>query len=179
MLLLACAMLPMPMRVTAQQAVSSAPKAAPALQPVSLAHCYWHFLMYQNHLDARGAELAAQGKDGSALSGHLQSALGFSDADFAIVRASSARLAGEVNALNTKAAGIAAAKSPGGAVQLQALVTEREGNINAEVAYLRSALGPAKTAKFEAFIVQLLSPKSVAVQVTAPPSQPATAGAQP
>ena len=164
----------------AQLAPNSTPLVTPVqLKPVSLVHCYWHFLMYQNHLDLRAAEQTAQGKTGGLLSSHLQAKLGLSDADFAPIRSSSNRLAAEVNALNAKAAAIVAAKSPKAGAQLQALKAEREVDINAEVAYIRGALGPVKTGAFETFIVQMFSPKTAAVQLTAPPPTPATTGVQP
>lgn len=165
----------------AQQSVQgqSGPAKSVQRRPVTLEHCYWHFLMYQNHLDSKGAERMAQGQDGRSLSGQLQATLAFPDTDFAPIRASSARLAAEVNALNGKAAAIVAAKSPTASAQLQALTMEREADINAEVAYLRNVLGPAKTAAFEAFIVQMFAPKTVAVQVPAPSSKSVPVAVQP
>jgi len=163
-----------------QQASNPAlPVPAAQLKPVSLAHCYWHFLMYQNHLDVKAAEQTTQGKSNSLLGSHLQIKLGLTDAEFAPIRTSSKRLAAEVNALNAKAAAIVAAKTPTSGAQLRALTAEREADINAEVGYLRGSLGPTKTAAFEAFIVQMFSPKTVAVRLTGPPHTSAGTGAQP
>lgn len=171
--------LPRPAKAQQPAQGQSSPTKSVQHRPVTLEHCYWHFLMYQNHLDSKGAERMAQGQDGRSFSGQLQATLAFPDADFAPIRASSARLAAEVNALNGKAAAIVAAKSPTSSVQLQALTMEREADINAEVAYLRKALGPAKTAAFEAFIVQMFAPKTVAVQVPVGSSQSTPAAVQP
>jgi len=155
------------------------PATAAQLKPVSLAHCYWHFLMYQNYLDVKAAEQTTQRRASGLTGTHLQIKLGLTDAEFAPIRTSSKRLAAEVNALNGKAAAIVAAKTPTSGAQLRALTAEREADINAEVMYLRGALGPAKTAAFEAFITQMFSPKTVGVRLTAPPPTSGATGVQP
>jgi len=145
---------------------------------VSLSHLYWHFLLYQNHLDSRAAEQAQKGKDGRLLSSHLQTELGFSSVEFGHIRVSSVRLSAKLTALNERAAVIVAHKDPNGSAQLLALMAERESAINVEVAYLRDALGPSKTATFEAFLIQMFSPKPLAVKVP-PSSETSSQGVQP
>ena len=54
--------------------------------PVSLPHQYWHFLVYQNHLDSLATQREQQGRDGSYLRNHFQQKLGLTDAQFALVR---------------------------------------------------------------------------------------------
>lgn len=127
-------------------------------QQPSLAHLYWYFLSYQNHLDRVAAAQEAQGKDGTLLSGIMQVRLGFSDADFAYIRTSSVRLTAEVQALNVQAAAIQA----GGATstsqaQLSALTTQREADISAEISYLQQNLSSAKITTLENFLYQLFS----------------------
>lgn len=147
----------------AQQQQSSSGLSQPA--SLSLPHLYWHFLIYQNHLDREAAAQAAIGKDGSWLRNHFQQKLEYSDADFAAIRTSSARLTAEVNALNAQAAAImAAGHSSTSIAQLKALTATREADINAEVAYLRQTLSPEKIAKFEALLVQLFSTKNVVLK---------------
>lgn len=136
-------------------------------RPASLPHLYWHFLAYQAHLDEKAAALAKQGKDATTMRNYLQTNLGFTDADFAPIRASGGRLSTEVKALNAQAATIVTAgPTPTSRAQLQALTQQREAYVNAEVATLRQALPPAKVAAFEAFITKMFSPANA----TAPPA---------
>jgi hypothetical protein len=148
----------------------------PHWQPVSLAHLYWHFLAYQNHLDTEAAAKVTQGQDGSGLRNHLQVRMGFSDADYAPIRISSARLAAELTPLNAQAAEIrSAGPSSANSAQMQALTVQREAAINAEISYLKQTLSPAKIMAFEAFITQLFSPANGVFH--APPSTGQTAPA--
>src|SRR6266478_3630227 len=50
------------------------PKSQKERAPLS--HLYWHFLLYQNHLDRAAADHEQQGKDGRWLSNHFQKQLG-------------------------------------------------------------------------------------------------------
>lgn len=72
--------------------------SAPALMTLR----YWWFLSYQHHLDVVAAQFEASGKDASNLRNALQKQLRFSDADYEPVRASSERLAAEVQSLYTE-----------------------------------------------------------------------------
>jgi len=149
-------------------------------QPVSLPHLYWHFLVYQNHLDTVAAAQSAQGQDGSWLSGDLQRRMGFSDADFAPIRASSVRLSSELQALAAQATAIqTAGASSSNSAQLKALATQREADINAEIASLKQALSPAKITAFETFITQFFAPKTLTYQITPASGQAAPAAVQP
>ncbi|HLJ29311.1 MAG TPA: hypothetical protein VKY85_21570 [Candidatus Angelobacter sp.] len=76
-------------------------------QRPSVPHLYWHFLMYQNHLDRAAAAHEKQGKDGSWLRNHFQQRLGFTDEQFAPVRTAAQRLAPEITAIKAKAVAIA------------------------------------------------------------------------
>ena len=137
-------------------------------KPVSLAHLYWHFLMYQNHLDTRAMEEASKGKDVSMMRGYLQKAAGLSDTDFAPIRISSARLSGEIKSLNMQALAIQmASQTPTTQSQLKALALEREADINAEVSYLKGTLPSEKTTALEAFLTKFFSPANA---VARPPS---------
>ena len=150
------------------------------LRPLPLAHLYWHFLVYQNHLDTVAAAQSAQGQDGSWLSGDLQRRMGFSDADFAPIRASSVRLSSELQALAAQATAIqTAGASSSNSAQLKALATQREADINAEIASLKQALSPAKITAFETFITQFFAPKTLTYQITPASGQAAPAAVQP
>jgi hypothetical protein len=71
--------------------------------PPSLPHLYWHFLLYQNHLDRAAAAHEQQRKDGNWLRNHFQQRLNFSDAQFAIVRQTAQRLEPELKEITSKA----------------------------------------------------------------------------
>lgn len=145
-----------------------------AAQPVSLAHLYWHFLEYQNHLDTRAAAISAEGKNGSGMRHILQRNLGFSDANFASIRASSVRLTAKVKALDRRAAVIRAGDpSSSNLRQLKALTIERETDINVEISSLKQNLSPAKIAALEAFLTNFFSPNNAVSR----PLSPATASA--
>lgn len=149
------------------------------LRPVSLPHLYWHFLVFQNVLDSKAAELEAHGKDGRTLRNDLQMRMGFSDSDFAPVRASSVRLSSELKVLDAQAATVrAAGRSPANAAKLKALAAQREAYINAEISALKRALPPERIAVFEAFITRFFAPKPVRVEIIAP-SEQTTPAAQP
>jgi hypothetical protein len=72
-------------------------------RPASVPHLYWHFLMYQNHLDRAAAAHEKQGKDGKWLRNHLQQRLGFTDSQFAPIRTSAQRLEPQVVDIRAKA----------------------------------------------------------------------------
>lgn len=128
-------------------------------KPLSLAHLYWHFLVYQNHLDTKAAALNAQGIDGSKMHNYMQNRLGLSDTDFTAVRTSSVRLTAEVNALDAQAATIlVGGHTSTSYAQLSALTVQRETDINAEISYLKQLLSPAQIAALESFLTSFYAP---------------------
>jgi len=157
---------------TAQQ-----PSGAPS-QPmqVSLAHLYWHFLIYQNYLDTVAANQPAQ----SWLRNDLQAKMQFSDADFAPIRTSSRRLSANVKVLDAQAAAIhLAGVTSNSRNQLKALTGQREAAINAEIAYLAIALSTQNKARLEAFLVQFFSPNNAVRRQSPSTGQTAPAAVQP
>ncbi len=70
---------------TKSQQLPGQPPAPGTFQPkpIPLPHLYWHFLVYQNHLDTTAAAHESQGKDGQWLRAYLQKKLAFSDSEFA------------------------------------------------------------------------------------------------
>lgn len=128
------------------------------IRPVPVEHLYWYFLLFQNHIDTRAAELDAQGKNGTVVRNHLQRSLGWSDADFTPIHDASVRLAAKAKDLHAKnQAIIAAGKSSSSPNRLRALASQRDAALNAEVSYLRSTLPPDKVVAFEAFLARLFS----------------------
>jgi hypothetical protein len=147
-------------------------------KPVPLPHLYWHFLVYVNVLDTKAAELEAQGKDGSQLRNDLQTRTQLTDAEFTPVREASRRLSTEIKALNAQAtAGNATGGTRPNPDTLRALATQREADINAEIAYLTQSLSPQKKASLDAFITQFFAPKQLSIKIPAP-VQPAPAAVQ-
>jgi hypothetical protein len=128
--------------VSAQTTAGSAgssqttPPLAPTIRqprPVSLAHLYWHFLQYQDHLDTRAAAMVAQGHDAGNMRGYLQQRLNLTDSDYVAIRASKKRLVSEIQALDAQARQIVAGgPTPTTRSQLAALTVQREADINAE-----------------------------------------------
>jgi hypothetical protein len=170
--ILACVLLmrASPCHILAQQptafSVSPIPHRSTSSQPVSLPHVYWHFLIYQNHLDLKAKELQSHGKDGRFFRDLFQTKLAWSDADFAPIRESSVRLAAEVSRLDEQAAVIRLGATPTSSSQLETLATQREADINAEITYLKQKLSPEKIKALEAFLVPYFAPKTLSV----PPS---------
>ena len=165
--LLACAS---PNRIEGQVAPAQRPPVLTnrSLQPLSLPHLYWHFLVYQNHLDSKAAAITVEGQDGNGMRNLLQKKLGFSDADFAPIRTSSARLTAEVQALDAQAVAIrAAGPSSTSFDQLHALTGQRETEINAEISYLKQNLSPGKMHALEAFLTTFFSPNNAVLRPTA------------
>jgi hypothetical protein len=134
------------------------PKRAPE------SHLYWHFLLYQNHLDRVAAIRDKQGKSGEPLRNHFQQRLHFTDAQFAIVRSEGLRLETELNTVNAKVKPIVAqdrewiklhgrsAGPPPGHPQVQQLQKEHEAVIGNSVERLNRALGAETATKFQSFI---------------------------
>jgi hypothetical protein len=127
--------------------------------PLSLAHLYWHFLMYQNHLDTKAAANAALGQDSGGLRNHLEQGVGFSDVEFAPIHVSAARLASEISALDARAAAIKSGQiTPSTYVQLTALTQQREADVNAEIGVIRQALPPDRVQRLESFLTTFFAP---------------------
>jgi hypothetical protein len=147
------------------QQAQSQPSTAPQLQPVPLAHLYWHFLIHQNDLDTFAAKLTAEGKEGQALRNYLQTKLGFSDGDYAPIRTSSQRLAAELVPINTQLKSLHGSAS--NASQIQSLISQRETYIGNEVYNLSIELSAQNKAALEAFMRNFFAPKSVSAAVPA------------
>ncbi len=154
-------------------------KKSSQVRPLSLPHLYWHFLVYVNHLDTKSLEVDAKGKNGSLMRNYLQGKLGFSDADFAAIRASSIRLTAEVKDLDAKALAVQkAGASSSNLDQLKALTLKREADINAEMSYLKQTLPPDKLTAFETFMTQFFSPANAAPRPPSMAGKPVSAEVQ-
>ena len=163
----------------------SVPTVAPSGQqtPVPLPHLYWHFLMHQNHLDRVAAQREKEGKDGTWLRNYYQQKMRLTDPQFAPVRETAVRLEAELNEIDAKVKAIIdaaharyprALKSPKDLPpvppELYALRDEHEAVIAREVGGLKSALGPDRSAKLEAFLQHDFAP-NVTVHLVAHPQR--------
>jgi hypothetical protein len=147
------------------------------IRPVSLSHLYWHFLVYQNHLDTKAADLGAHGKDGSGLRNLLQKKAGLSDTEYAPIRISSVRLTANVKDLDKQAVAIhTAGASSSSRDQLKVLTVQREAAINSEISFLKQNLPPDKIKTFEAFLTQFFSPANAVPRPTLVTGKPAANG---
>jgi hypothetical protein len=161
----------------AAQAAPTQPSASSQLQPVSLPHLYWHFLIHQNELDVLAAQLTAQGQDGDALRNDFQTQLGFSDADYAPIRTSSQRLAAELAPIDAQLKALKG--SPGSAGQAQALIAQLESYVNNEVYNLSIELPAQNKAALEQFMRQFFAPKSISATLPAASGSAAGQAVQP
>jgi hypothetical protein len=147
------------------QQTQSQPNSTSQLQPVSLPHLYWHFLIHQSELDAFAAKLDAQRRGGDAIRNNLQRQLGFSNADYAPIRASSQRLATELKPIETELRSIEGpAWNPN---QAATLIAERETYIDREINTLSTELSPQNKAALERFMTQFFAPKNISAVIAA------------
>jgi hypothetical protein len=136
---------------------------------MTLPDLYWHFLIVQNRLDAEAAALAAKGEDGSWLRDSNQKGLGFTDDEFAIVRAAAQRLEPELRALDMQAKAVRAAwreryraqfpfprgaPPPPAPPELHELQRQRKELIESEAAKLREELGPELAARMDDYLTR-------------------------
>lgn len=160
-LLALCAL---PLQVTGQ-ALQSQPSPSSQLQPVSLPHLYWHFLIHQSELDAFAAKLTAKGQDGQALRNDMQTRLGFSDADYAPIRTASQQLTAELQPIESQLKALqGSAWSPN---QVRALIAQRETYIRNAVYTLSIELSPQNKAALESFMTAFFAPKNVSAAISA------------
>jgi len=116
-------------------------------------------------LDRVGADLEKQGKDGGDFKDHFQRKLGFSDAEFALVRAAALRLEARLNEQDAKAKAIidaihsqhpkqlsSPAELPPFPPELAQMQKERDAIINHEVDNLRASLGAKQAAKLDGLV---------------------------
>ena len=175
----ACLLVSFANMVQAQSASTQLAPRPPLMQgastEVSLPHLYWHFLMYQRHLDSTAAEREKQGKGGGWLRDHVAQRLDFTDSEFTPVRESSMRLEKALAEIDAKAMAIVTADhGPHSKLivsadvrtahleQLRQLNQERETAIVDEITRLNDALGPDDAAKLKDYVQKEFSPKVTA-----------------
>lgn len=140
--------------------------------PVPQSHLYWHFLMYQNHLDRVAVQREKQGKNGDWLRDLHQIGLGFTATQFAPIRAAGVRIETEIKEIDAQAKAIIDAdhaahpSMPGiprewrtAPPELKALSQKREEVLTTEISNLQLTLGPELAARLDAYIQSHIAPK--------------------
>jgi hypothetical protein len=153
-------------------------------KPVSVPHLYWHFLIYQHHLDQLAVEDEKQGKDGGWLRSYLQSKLSMTDEEFQPIRESADRLDSAITSLNAEASAdvsaYKAARSKEGSSswsaqqyrqKLKELTGQRDAAINKEIDTLNAALSPDAAQKLQDYIKNTFS-KNVSIVRVSPNQEP-------
>jgi hypothetical protein len=170
----------------------------PKISQAPMSHLYRNFLLYQNHLDRAAADRESHGQDGSGLRNLLQVRLGFTSAEFSIVRAKGLRLESELKDVNTRmmtAANQYRASSARASLQTQVpliapaalndLVKEREDLLQQEMEDLNRQLGPEASAKLQSVVEQIFSLDPAQHRIVRPktpahfPTQPSQPKVQP
>ena len=70
--------------------------------PVPLSHLYWHFLMYQHHLDQKADQLEKDGQSGAVVRSFIQSKLNMSDISYEPIHRAADRLSASMVDLNAR-----------------------------------------------------------------------------
>jgi hypothetical protein len=137
-----------------------------------MSHLYWHFLMYQNHLDQRAAEMEKEGKSGTSVKSFLQGKLNMPDNRFELIHQAARRLSASMSDLNARAEKLRAkliethpSKSiPPTSEQeqlrsaLQMLNDEREAILLREMDRLDNELATEDRARFREFMLRTIAP---------------------
>lgn len=154
--------------IRAQTTQSPSPQRAST--GVSVAHLYWHLLMWQNHLDQAAANHERAGRDGTWLRTYLQTRLGFNDDQFRPVRLAAQHLQATIAGLNAQAQTIvkqqgvlrderllSASDSHSDLPELTELTQLREAAINRQIAQMNAALGPVNSERLRIFVVRVFA----------------------
>lgn len=143
----------------------------PSQVSVSVARLYSFFLIHQSVLDDVAAKLQANGRDGNPLRNDLQNRLGFSDTEYAPIRASSQRLVKELNPINAQLKALPYTSANAG--QARALIAQREALIYKEINNLTAELSPQNKVTLEKFMAQFFAPKPLRFRAQQSAVQPA------
>jgi hypothetical protein len=147
---------------------------------VPLSHLYWHFLLHQHHLDKVAAEREKQGRDGRWLRNYYQQKLGFSGADFEVIRQAAQGLQSELDDLDAEVRTVTQAERarhsrvlaspndlPPVPPRLIELRDKREALIERHANNLKIALGARASAKLDNYLENEFAP-NVRVQPVDP-----------
>ncbi|MGA3325505.1 MAG: hypothetical protein ABSF45_13620 [Terriglobia bacterium] len=140
-----------------------APLATP--RPVPPSHLYFLFLMSVNRSDRLADRRDKQGRSGDWIRNSSQNGLGFSDEEFAPIRATAQRLEAELKELDAQAKAVIDADhaahplQPETHAEVQALQEQHKADLESEVAKLRHALGPSAADRLDIYVQTHIDPK--------------------
>ena len=122
--------------------------------PVPPAHLYYIFLMAVNHDDRLADQHMKQGKDGEWLRNLKEDDLGFTDEEFAPIRAAAQRLEAELMKIDAMKQAINDARHAAHPLppELKALRQQNYDAVESEVTALQRALGPNAAARLDLYI---------------------------
>ena len=151
-------------------------------KPVPLDHLYFHFFVYQVHLDQVAAEHEKQGKDGRWLRDHFEKELGFSDGELGTIRATAVYVTEQVKILNDRAVGIISSDvfaprdingqrklTLSGVDRLKLLNQDREDLLKTQIANLNRHLGPTASQTLEHYLLTRVATQTSVVKGQTPP----------
>ena len=133
---------------------ATAPAPVVMLDPVPVAHLYASFLLGVDHNDRLAEQHKGQGRNAELSWNFLQNELGFSDEEFAPIRATAHRLEGELKDIDARrqAVGVSRQTPHPLSPELLALRQQHDNDVANEVADLRRALGPHAAAKLDSYV---------------------------
>lgn len=140
-----------------------APLATP--RPVPPSHLYFLFLMSVNRSDRLADRRDKQGRSGDWIRNSSQNGLGFSDEEFAPIRATAQRLEAQLKELDAQAKAVIDADhaahplQPETHAEVRALSEQHKADFESEVAKLRHALGPSAADRLDIYIQTHIDPK--------------------
>ncbi len=140
------------------QIAGPVPPPMGARGPVPLSHLYWNFLRSVVRYDRMADQREQRGGQAGHLRDFQQQQLGFSDEEFAPVRATAQRLEAEIRDLDAQAKAFMAARhaesplQPDTQAQLHDLQADRQAAFAKEVADLRRQLGPSAADRLDVYI---------------------------
>jgi hypothetical protein len=164
------------------------PSLSPVLSSsnsVSLQHLYWHFLMYQHHLDQKANEMEKEGNSGAVVRSFVQAKLKMSDSQFEPIRRAADGLSMSLADLNTRAQQlrslyIQSQPAKEGSLtseqqkihdQLKSLNDERENLITNQMNKLDNELAVNDRAALREYLTNEVAPSVITVKRPKPASQ--------
>jgi len=135
--------------------------------PVPEAHLYWHFLVYQKHLDDVSESRNKQGKDGRNMHSYLSRKIGISQYNYEPVHSSAIRLTQRLKDLNDSSNAVIIrvrtakhSNTPVASEDLEKLhivYLKREEIINEEINGLKKSLSSGDFAALQNYILNSFS----------------------
>ena len=175
--------------------LNAGPPVTSSENSVPLQHLYWHFLMYQHHLDLKAAQMEKEGTSGTAVRSFMQAKLNMADAQYEPIHRAADSLSAALADLNTRAQHLRLlyiqSKPPKDGPltseqqtihdQLKAMNDEREKLLTEQMNKLDNELSGDDRASFRDFLTNQIAPGVITVKLPNSASQslslaPATSG---